>query len=453
MFADAAGVPQTINLRMYSLSLRRQLNECIFMTWQNDGLRPPRNEAFCRNSTPVCPFRRTAVSCLPMSVCLCLALCIWSCPHINPSIYSRSLPMISLSLLLVKWAVGAALWIHSFVLAVARKRGWEKERERKKAPLTGGQTPVSPCPPLSPLSPSARHQQTTGIWREGGQEQKSRGFVRAAGLRPRWKSREREKEGRRDGDGGEGTGMTSPQDPLHPLPLYCKRRQESLPPSPVWYLHMSSDHIRSDCSWPRFPVTHTLFRACMPKRWLAFPLSSITSQWRCNLTHYIHHGAKLHRACKFAPSFPSFTQLIHQLLCSTGAFSPALFFHFKCKCVQFVSIREEMERITAGVGGVWRGGMGRARAWARGVVGYKPRDSGFSVVVLLPSVLASCTPPHSLYLSFFFSSFHSHSLQSWDSSSSDSCQVCGIGLLGAPVEARNHADVFGAGVGCPPGNR
>ena len=32
--------------------------------------------------------------------------------------------------------------------------------------------------------------------------------------------------------------------------------------------------------------------------------------------------------------------------------------------------------------GVWRGGMGRAGPGARGVVGYKPRDSGFSVVVL-----------------------------------------------------------------------
>lgn len=55
-----------------------------------------------------------------------------------------------------------------------RKRGRAKERERperKKAPLKDGQTPVSPCPPLSPLSPSARRQQTTGIWREGGRRE------------------------------------------------------------------------------------------------------------------------------------------------------------------------------------------------------------------------------------------------------------------------------------------
>lgn len=54
------------------------------------------------------------------------------------------------------------------------RQGERKGRgtERKKAPLTDGQTPVSPCPPLSPLSPSARRQQTTGIWREGGQRER-----------------------------------------------------------------------------------------------------------------------------------------------------------------------------------------------------------------------------------------------------------------------------------------
>lgn len=61
-------------------------------------------------------------------------------------------------------------------LGERRERDWEKEREKKKAPLTGGQTPVHHCPPLSPLSPSARRQKTTGIWREGGWRAKESGL-------------------------------------------------------------------------------------------------------------------------------------------------------------------------------------------------------------------------------------------------------------------------------------
>lgn len=83
----------------------------------------------------------------------------------------------------------------------------------------------------------------------------------------------------------------------------------------------------------------------------------------------------------------------------------------------------------AGSWGCEEGRNGLGRAWARGVVGYKPRDSGFSVVVLLPSVLASCTPP--LFLSFFLLLPLTLPPQ-WDSSSADPCQVCGISLLGAP---------------------
>lgn len=59
----------------------------------------------------------------------------------------------------------------------------------------------------------------------------------------------------------------------------------------------------------------------------------------------------------------------------------------------------------------WGGGRGWTVACVRGVVGYKPEDSGFSVVVLLLSVLPSSSPPFSLWLFSFSppSSFRLHS--------------------------------------------
>lgn len=144
-----------------------------------------------------------------------VSLCILSCPDINPSIYSRSLPTLAVCVT-GKLRSGRRTLNAQLCPGRRRKRLWERPG-RKKAPLTDWQTPVSPCPPLSPLSPSARRQQTTGIWREGGQGAKSRGFVWAAGLRPGECPRGGER-GVRDGDGGESSGMTSPQDPLHPPP-------------------------------------------------------------------------------------------------------------------------------------------------------------------------------------------------------------------------------------------
>lgn len=146
--------------------------------------------------------------------------------------------------------------MHRFVLA----RGEEEPGRRRKRQLTGGPKPVSHCPPLSPLSPmSARRQKTAEIWREGGRRAKELGLCSGP---PGSDPGESPKRG--GGDGGESTRMTSPQDPLHPLPLHCKQRQESLPPFLVGYLHMSSDHIQRHCRWPQFPVTRTLFCAYMP---------------------------------------------------------------------------------------------------------------------------------------------------------------------------------------------
>lgn len=89
--------------------------------------------------------------------------------------------------------------------------------------------------------------------------------------------------------------------------------------------------------------------------------------------------------------------------------------------------------------------MGRAQGLGEGVwLGINPGTVGF--------LLLSCCPLSrrpAPCLSFIVS-FHSRSLQSWDSSSDNSC---GISLFGAPAQGRNHADVFGAGVGSPPGNR
>lgn len=77
--AGVRGRAQTIYLCMYSLSLCWGLNECIFMMWQNDGMIPPRNEAFHRNPTAACPFLRTTGSFPP---CVCLLQCLSASVHV-----------------------------------------------------------------------------------------------------------------------------------------------------------------------------------------------------------------------------------------------------------------------------------------------------------------------------------------------------------------------------------
>lgn len=77
--AGVGGRAQTIYLCMYSLSLCWGLNECIFMMWQNDGMIPPRNEAFHRNPTAARPFLRTAGTFSPR---VCLLQCLSASVHV-----------------------------------------------------------------------------------------------------------------------------------------------------------------------------------------------------------------------------------------------------------------------------------------------------------------------------------------------------------------------------------
>lgn len=100
-------------------------------------------------------------------------------------------------------------------------------------------------------------------------------------------------------------------------------------------------------------------------------------------------------------------------------------------------------------GGIWRNGLDPL-GWALAVggLGINPRTGAF--LLLSCCVLAPFSPPVSLSVlrfSTFIALFQSlrlvlHVL--------DSGLWC---LLGTPVEARDHADVFGAGVDRPPGNR
>lgn len=113
--------------------------------------------------------------------------------------------------------------------------------------------------------------------------------------------------------------------------------------------------------------------------------------------------------------------------------------------------------MTGGVGGgggrvvgVWRGGMGRAGP-GRGVwLGINQGTVGF---LLLSCFEALCPGiPTLLYFSLLLPltlpSRVGHLLRLTPVRSCRRHQS-----FGSSVEARNHADVFGAGVGCPPGNR
>lgn len=242
----------------------------IYDMWQNVGMRPPRNEAVLqeipqhhvRSDIPQFLF-------LPVSACRLLSLCIWSCPRINPSIYSRSLPMLLLSVCYWK----SEQWALHFQYTALSWRLWENDagrqnRRGRKSHWQAGKQQSAPVP----LSLHCLRALDVSKRQESGEredrEQMSRGFVRPAGFITRWKSRER---GTRDGDGGESTGMTSPQDLLHPLPLYCKQRQESLPPSPLCNIYIwAVITYGANADGRDFPVlhththTHTLFPTSTP---------------------------------------------------------------------------------------------------------------------------------------------------------------------------------------------
>lgn len=117
--------------------------------WWNDSSKKRGFSQESHSSRSISTHRRLFFSpCLPAAV----SLCFCPCPYINSSIYSRSLPTLSLSVCYWKSEQWVLLFEYTALSKLRkRKQGWEW----KKAPLTGRQTPASPCPPLSPLSVSA----------------------------------------------------------------------------------------------------------------------------------------------------------------------------------------------------------------------------------------------------------------------------------------------------------
>lgn len=210
--------------------------------------------------------------------------------------------------------------------------------------------------------------------------------------------------------------------------------------------------MQSYCRWSWFPVTYPRWHL-HAKRWLAFPLNSITSQWGCNLTHYIHHGVTRHRICKFSPSCPLFTQLIQQLLYGAGAACLPLSSTSK-DYVWFLSMGTKWRNVEGGGEWVHGGGMGRAGP-GRGVwLGINQGTVGFLLFLLFRSPLSwHPAPLYSPFLSLFLSLPSTHI----PSRVGLFFNKLLLGLrhqsFGSSIEAWNHADVFGAGVGCPPGNR
>lgn len=217
----------------------------------------------CRNSTPACPLVHTAASFLIFSP-VCFSICCLSRSRLGASrlvLVSTHLYIAGLSPLCRSVCVtgkarsGRCALNTQLCLDSSRKtRPGEIKGEAGEEESTIDRWVVSPCPPLSPLSPSARRQQTTGIWREGGQREKEREELVLCFHR--WPG---ESAGRGEtwvGARGESTGLTSLQDPLHPLPTppsflpssHCKQNRH-LPPTPMQYLCMNSNHMRGVCRW------------------------------------------------------------------------------------------------------------------------------------------------------------------------------------------------------------
>lgn len=143
--------------------LCQRLNECIFMTCDKMMERGLQVMSLLLFFFPLAPKN-------PNSGCRASARRRRrraSCPHTNPSIYSRSLlALLALAVLLGKKRSGG--WVGGGVNVqlcgcTRRNREGRREKERKKAPL-------SSSPLLSPhcLRSFAKRQQMTGIWREGG---------------------------------------------------------------------------------------------------------------------------------------------------------------------------------------------------------------------------------------------------------------------------------------------
>lgn len=158
--------------------------------WQNDWMKPPEIRLF-----KFFLFHSRSHRCSPSHIFLTLRLylaaaslsrrCFFSCPHINPSIYSMSLP--TLYCCLCHWKTEE--WVLRFQYAALSGQG--KRKGEEESPIDRQANTSQALSTLSPLCSSARCQQMTGIWRGGRMRENSWCIVWATG----WKCKERRMRG------------------------------------------------------------------------------------------------------------------------------------------------------------------------------------------------------------------------------------------------------------------
>lgn len=112
-------------------------------------------------------------------------LCFFSCPHINSSIYSMSLP--TLNCCLCHWK--SEEWVLRSQYAALSGQG--KRKGEEESPIDRQANTSQALSTLSPLCSSARRQQMRGIWRGGTMRENSWCIVWATG----WKCKERRMRG------------------------------------------------------------------------------------------------------------------------------------------------------------------------------------------------------------------------------------------------------------------
>lgn len=158
--------------------------------WQNDWMKPPEIRLL-----KFFLFHSRSHRCSPSHIFLTLRLylaaaslsrrCFFSCPHINPSIYSMSLP--TLYCCLCHWKTEE--WVLRFQYAALSGQG--KRKGEEESPIDRQANTSQALSTLSPLCSSARRQQMTGIWRGGRMRENSWCIVWATG----WKCKERRMRG------------------------------------------------------------------------------------------------------------------------------------------------------------------------------------------------------------------------------------------------------------------
>lgn len=166
---------------MYSLQICQRLNESIFMT----------GDKMIEWNLQKSDFLNFFYFTLTHTVALLLIFsslsrrCFFSCPHINPSIYSMSLP--TLYCCLCHWKTEE--WVLRFQYAALSGQG--KRKGEEESPIDRQANTSQALSTLSPLCSSARRQQMTGIWRGGRMRENSWCIVWATG----WKCKERRMRG------------------------------------------------------------------------------------------------------------------------------------------------------------------------------------------------------------------------------------------------------------------